>query len=197
MDEGCDELCIGQQRVAVRRIITRRSRAGVAGFSLTELLVSVGILGVLAAFTLPSLGGFVGQNRITATTNEFVYSLQLARSEAIKRIAPVVLCPSNTVADAAPVCAVTGYEAGWIVYVDSNRNGTSDAGEPVIWRVEAQEGVVNFASTGVATRVRFNATGASVQDSGAPLPGTVTITFGDKGRLVNVRANGRVDSRVL
>ena len=199
MDEGCDELA--ERRSAqggVHTIATSCARLNVRGFSLTELLVTVGILGILTATALPSFSRFVGQNRIAAATNEFVFSLQTARSEAIKRIAPVVLCPSTDVAADDPVCSATGYESGWIVYVDANNNGAGDAGEPVLLRTEAPEGNVGFVAAGIGTRVRFNDSGASVHDNGAPLPGSVTITQGDTQRKVTVQANGRVSSaRVL
>ena len=167
------------------------------GFSLTEMAVVTGITGLLAATAFPSLGGFLGENRAAAVTNEFVFSLQTARSEAIKRIRPVVVCPSSDVTAAQPGCAPVGYESGWIVYVDENSNANLDAGESVLLRNEAPEGNVAVTSTGIGTRVRFNSTGASVHDGGSPLPGSLTISIGDKQRLVTVQANGRVRSKVL
>ena len=184
-------------RLESTRALNSRHARRERGFSLTEMVVVAGITGLLAATALPALGGFLGQNQATTVVNEFVFSLQTARSEAIKRIRPVVLCPSTDVSAAAPSCATAGYDTGWIVYVDENNNASLDAGESVLLRNEAPEGMVNIAATGIGSRVRFNATGASVHDSGSPLPGSLTITIGEAQRLVTVQANGRVASKVL
>ncbi len=195
MDEGCDELAAMRSTQAWPwTVAIRPARRRVSGLSLTELLVTVGIVGVLAATALPAFGRFAGQSRVTVAANEFVFSLQTARSEAIKRIAPVVLCPSSDVAADDPVCSAAGYESGWIVYVDANNNGAGDAGEPVLLRTEAPEGNIVFAAVGIGSRVRFNGSGASVQNNGAPLPGSVTLTSGDTQSRVTVQANGRVTS---
>ncbi len=174
-------------------LVHRRAR----GFSMTETLVVIGITGIFAAIALPAMGSLIGKNRIAAVTNEFVFSLQTARSEAIKRLRPVVVCPSIDPEAPTPACAAVSYASGWITYVDANSNGTIDTGEPVLLRQQPSEGEVGFVATGVAARVRFDGRGSSIQDSGAPLPGTLTITVGDSKRLVRVRANGRVDSQVL
>ena len=54
----------------------------------------------------------------------------LARNEAIKRNTPVVICKTTDAAAANPVCDGTAGNAwtnGWIVFVDTNDNGTRDS----------------------------------------------------------------------
>ena len=59
------------------------TRAG--GFTLIELMITIAIVGILTALTLPSFTKSLKNNCMTTTTNNLVTSLQLAKSEAVKR----------------------------------------------------------------------------------------------------------------
>ena len=61
----------------------------ISGFTLVELMVTVAVLAILLAIALPNYQAFVLNSRMTAQANDFLASLQLARSEAVKRNAPV------------------------------------------------------------------------------------------------------------
>ena len=69
-------------------------RIAAAGFSLTELLVVSAIAATLAAVAVPSFAGFLATQRSSSTVTRFVGSLNLARSEAIKRNGRMALCKS-------------------------------------------------------------------------------------------------------
>ena len=56
-----------------------------SGFTLIELMVVLAVLGVLVAFGGTSFTDSIAKNRITTQVNEFVITLQVARSEAVKR----------------------------------------------------------------------------------------------------------------
>ena len=71
---------------------TQSAQPGQAGFSLTELLVVSAIAAALVAVAVPSFAGFLATQRSSSTVSRFVASLNLARSEAIKRNARAVLC---------------------------------------------------------------------------------------------------------
>ena len=99
------------------------------GFSLLELIIALAIAAILLGLAVPSLHTFMGSSEMSATTNQFVYSLQVARSEAIKRASPVGLCPSaNPLAD-EPSCGGGNYASGWIVFVDTDASGWRSAAD--------------------------------------------------------------------
>lgn len=102
-----------------------------SGFTLLELMVVVVIAAILMGVAVPALGDWIRNARLTSTANDLVASLHHARSESIKRRLPVVLCASaNPLSEGVTLtcngsATLTG--AGWIVFVDGNRNGQADA----------------------------------------------------------------------
>jgi type IV fimbrial biogenesis protein FimT len=81
----------------------------VAGFSLIELLVVIGIVGVLMAVGLPSMSDFVKSQGPKTAASDLFSSLALARGEAIKRNASIDLTPN-----------AADWAGGWVVKVQSS-----------------------------------------------------------------------------
>jgi len=120
-------------------LVTDRSSDGSAsvrtqrGFTLTELLVTVAVAGVLAMMAVPNMRSFVQNNRLSSASNDLLRSFNLARTEAIKHQTNVVVCASALPTAAAPSCSY-GALNGWIVFQDTNLNWQFDAGEPIFER---------------------------------------------------------------
>ncbi len=115
-----------------------------AGFTLTELLITVTVIGVLAALATPLFEDFIRNERLTAKANEMLSTLYYARTEAVKRNRRVTVCKSENPGAAEPTCNTTatpGWESGWIVFVDGSAavagNGTREAGELLLRANEA------------------------------------------------------------
>lgn len=101
---------------------------GQRGFTLGEVLTTLGVIGVSLSLVVPSFSSVTRSNLRATGINELVATLHVARSEAITRNAPIVICPS---ADGL-TCARVAWEAGWIRFVDSNGDYRADPEETVL-----------------------------------------------------------------
>ncbi len=176
----------------------RTSNLHQSGFTLIELVITMTIAALVIGIGMPSFGRFMEGAKISTTTNDYVYSLHKARSEAVKRATGAGLCPSVNSMVSAAVCAPgSSYTAGWIVYADENNNRQQDAGEEILHRMEARTNGFTFAPDPVfVDQIYFDDSGNSVNVADIPISGTVNITYanGAYGRDIIVSANGRVTS---
>jgi type IV fimbrial biogenesis protein FimT len=84
-----------------------------AGITLIELLAAMAIVAVLAGMAVPAFDGLVLNARRTATTESLVRAAWFARTEAVQRGRPVILCA----AAAGDACAadLAAWSEGWVV----------------------------------------------------------------------------------
>ncbi len=66
-----------------------------SGFTLLELMVAVGILGILAAVAGPPLGDLVDTTRVNSARTDIQVAMQYARTEAVRRRQTVYVMPIN------------------------------------------------------------------------------------------------------
>jgi type IV fimbrial biogenesis protein FimT len=92
------------------------------GFTLVETMTTLAVASILLTAAVPPMQDFVIRNRMSAEVNTFVASLHLARSEAVKRMQNVSLCP----VDDSGNCDASSedWEQGWKVYYTDNATGT-------------------------------------------------------------------------
>jgi len=88
------------------------------GYTLIELMVTITVAAIVMGLAVPSFIGTVRSNRLTTYANKLVSSLNYARSEAIKRSAPISIRRKGTTSQ--------HWETGWDVFVDLNGNGAFD-----------------------------------------------------------------------
>ena len=95
------------------------------GFTMIEMLTAVAVAAVLMVIAVPNYQEMVKNNCLTNDTNALVSSLQMARSEAIKR------STTATITADSPGVSTNEWGLGWKVTLDedSNGNGTLDPGE--------------------------------------------------------------------
>ena len=134
-----------------------------------ELLVVIAIIGILAAFAIPNFSTFIASQRIKDQSSAFIRSINLARSEAIKRNRPVSMCRSDSPEAATPVCNGNGgdWSTGWIVFVDNNGNNAIDADDTVV-RVQpgwTNSGTINTSNAANALVIRPNGIGRALSQT--------------------------------
>lgn len=110
---------------------------GQRGFTLIELMIAIGLTGLLLSMAVPALGLFVSNARQTGAVNDFVSSLHVARSTAITTNSRVTICPSAGGTD----CEAGSWDQGWIVFRDTNSDQTVDVGEPIVSTAAGIEGL--------------------------------------------------------
>lgn len=102
-----------------------------SGFTLLELLAPMAVVAVLLALAVPAFTTLVLEARLTAAVNRVVHGMHVARHEALKSGADVVLCRSPS----GRQCTHTGgWDGGLIVFVNRDRDDPPrvDAGEPIL-----------------------------------------------------------------
>lgn len=137
-----------------------------AGLTLVELMVTMAVIIILAAYGVPSFQSHLKDNRRLAEINGLVSAMNLARSEATKGNGRVALCPSVNGLD----CSGGNYDTGWIVFInnDGDEPPVVDSGETVL---RDHSGVTN---PGTSLRA-FGSIGAGVNFMSFGRPST----FGD------------------
>lgn len=101
---------VAQRRDAVHQR-SGHARMTSGGFTLVELMITVAVFAIVAAIAAPAMQALVAASRLNGATSELVTALQLARSEAIRRNARVMVCAS---ADGT-TCSGSGDWSRWIV----------------------------------------------------------------------------------
>jgi len=66
------------------------------GFTLVELIITLGLVSILAMLAAPSFTQFIKQERLTTTANQLNAVYRYARSEAVKRAQTVILTKQDS-----------------------------------------------------------------------------------------------------
>lgn len=126
------------------------------GFTTVELMVTVSILALLMALAAPSFTPLIESWRVRQATEQLQSTLHYARSEAIKHGGRVAIqkIPNNT-NGCTSASGTRDWDCGWIVCQDTNSNGTCNASEPVLQRIESPSRV-QITRTGGGASIKLN-----------------------------------------
>jgi type IV fimbrial biogenesis protein FimT len=152
-------------------------------------MVTLAVAVILVMFAVPSLRDFNLNARMSSQSNKFVTGVQLARATAIRQQRDASICVSTTYSNTPPTCTGgTDWSAGWVVWVDQDRDGVLDAAE--VLRVGEPLDASSTFSSGARSEFTYAATGL--------VNGQDTLTLcdnrtGETGRQITVTAAGRIN----
>jgi type IV fimbrial biogenesis protein FimT len=161
--------------------LTSGSRAA-AGFTLTELIISVSVMAILLALAVPSFRDAGLSSELRASANSLIASTNLARSEAIKRNAVTTLCVSSD----GSTCTAGSWEAGWIL---------ASGGTVILHQAAAAGGYQIVEASGIRT-LSFQPTGVGATAATFTVC-RATPTAGTQERVVTVNALGRASVQTV
>lgn len=148
------------------------------GFSLVEMIIVMGILGILTAISIPPLLSWRSSSKIRGETLQLVADMQKARMYAVNGRNTVVLQFSD---------------AGYDVFVDDGANGGL-AGD---WNRQEKEKLLSSrrVPAGFSIKTNFPLNRFRFKGYGRNQPGKITLS-GDSGRMMYVIVNviGRIRS---
>lgn len=153
---------------------TGLSVSRLCGFTLIEMMVAISIVAILASIAIPSFSDIMLTNKLRSYANDLVAGAHLARGEAIKSNAVVVLCASSN----GTSCS-GDWKNGWIVLSASNT---------VIQTWQAIDANYKIAPT--ATTVSFQPTGVGSTQVALTIC-RESPAAGSQERVVTISATGK------
>lgn len=103
------------------------------GFTLAELLITVGVSAILLAAAVPSMKEMYNNNVSLSYSNDLRVALYRAQNEAVRRNRSVTLKAKGTNNDF--------WQGGWDIYLDTNNNNLID---PVSGGTPAEEVISSY-----------------------------------------------------
>ena len=159
-----------------------------SGVGLMELLITIGILSVLAAMALPGFGPILDRLQVMTIAAHFQEAMSLARAEAIRRRTRVDMVPMRD----------KNWATGWQVLIDTDNNQLANAGDIVLHTGPATpSGLrVDARLRGPKPYLAFDPSGRprSANSSAVPQIGSLVFTIGNERRKIIISFLGRVRS---
>ncbi|MFA1025669.1 putative Pillin [Pseudomonas syringae pv. helianthi] len=143
------------------------------GFSLIELLVTVSLVGILAAIAIPSFTSSIQSNKADTELSDLQRALNYARLEAINRGVAVRIAPTSG----------TAWTSELQVYL------VSDANKKALRKVAAIGSGGTLVADNNATAIDFNNLGALIAPTAAV---TMTYTRGSTTKTMSICLTGRI-----
>ena len=103
------------------------------GYSLYELIITIGLVALVMSLGLPSFGSILANHRLKVEVDALFHAVHLARKESVVRRRAVTLCPSRDGQNCEPQF---DWSDGWIMFVNLDRDTPArrDSDEPLLQR---------------------------------------------------------------
>lgn len=173
-------------------MLTHRAGASARGrgFTLIEIIVTVAVLSLILAMSMPSIGTWIENTRIRGATEALQNGMQAARMEAIRRNQPVSFYLVSSATDSSGLdnsCALSSTSGSWVVSSSSpaGKCGTMNP-STCTSTVPGKCALAQRAIGDAGARVQVSA-GYSTDATNKTALGSAanTITFDGLGRITN------------
>ena len=169
--------------------------SGIVGISIVELVVSLAIVAILATTGVPAFSSFIQSNRLNESSFDMLATINLARTEAVKRRTRVLLCRSADPTLPTPSCggSANTWTTGWLVFASGDSNSTYEAGTDTLLGI----GLVDSSNVTVITNgtsnnnLEYNSDGTTNEGGGTARFALCDKRGGAQGRQINIPAHGR------
>lgn len=152
------------------------------GFTLTEMLTTLAITSIMTASAVPSMANLTDKMRLDTTIQNLSDGMKLSRSEAVARNTVVSIC-----ARSGASCAETAnWSQGWLIFQDSNRDGTLNDGETVIFENGELKGGINIVQSGSSEALSWHPDGTANSST------TLTACTSDASDSLVLNLSGRI-----
>lgn len=169
-------------------------RTHIKGYSLYELIMTLGLAGLILTLGLPSFGDIVANNRLSTQVNAVFHAIHLARKDSIVRRRVVSICPSSD----GQICdPARDWSAGWMTFVNIDRDwpAVRDSDEPILrWnqvdpatRITANRGSFSLRSTDLRAT---NGTLVFCDRAGKATPRAVVVSYTGRPRVAYKNSRG-------
>ncbi len=151
-------------------------RRATGGYSLYELIITIGLVALVMSLGVPSFGKILANHRLKVEVDALFHAVHLARKESVMRRRAVTLCPSLDGQNCEPQF---DWSDGWIMFVNLDRDvpATRDSDEPLLQRFS---GILHNEVTANRRSFSFRTTALRATNG--------TFIFCDKARRGATRA---------
>ena len=167
----------------------------IRGFTVPELLITLGVIAIVLSTAVPSLSATIKNNRLATELNRVVADIHFARSEAAKRDVRVILCRSANPNASTPACSGSTqvWTTGYIIYADDGNHANSwyDNGSDILLRRSqpATSSLSLRTNTVWNNYLEFNPNGTT-HESGEAVMSICDDRGSDYGRQITVARTG-------
>lgn len=155
------------------------------GFTLIELIVTISIVGILLSVAIPSFTSTIRSTRLTTYANELVTSLNLARSEAVKRGVQISVRRKGSTNQ--------NWDSGWDIFTDLDGDGVLGTADTLLKTYPALTNgfTLRTGTAGYQTFTAYLPSGLSLNSSGDIFRLCATLSDTVNSRAIAINALGR------
>lgn len=129
-----------------------KSSLNQSGFTLPELLITIGIAGIMLGLATPFLQEIYYSNHALSYSNDLRVALYRTQNEAIRQNRVIILKPKTATNDY--------WQGGWNIYRDDNSDNTVDTNEIISTYIPNNAAyTLKASSSNLATKISFDAFG--------------------------------------